>query len=61
MDATYPHHLHSVLVSRYRPGMAYGKHVDAPIMGSQVRYRTDKALTLLRNDPTDYEGGEWSI
>jgi PKHD-type hydroxylase len=61
MDAVYPHHLHSVLVSRYTPGMAYGKHVDAPIMGSQVRYRTDLSLTLFLNEPTDYEGGELSI
>ena len=60
-EAVYPHHLHSALVSRYTPGMAYGKHVDGAIMGSKARYRTDLSFTLFLNEPSDYDGGELSI
>jgi len=61
VEAVYPYHIHSCLVSRYTPGMAYGKHVDAAIMGSKARYRTDLSFTLFLNEPGDYDGGELSI
>jgi PKHD-type hydroxylase len=57
-EATYPKQLHSVLVSRYRPGMAYGLHVDNALMGGDVLSRTDLSLTLFLNEPDEYEGGE---
>jgi PKHD-type hydroxylase len=61
MDATYPQQLHSMLVSRYRPGMSYGKHVDSALMGKPIRLRTDLSLTLFLNEPEDYDGGELAI
>lgn len=46
------------LFSRYADGMAYGTHVDDPIMGGQ---RTDLSFTLFLSDPASYEGGELVI
>jgi PKHD-type hydroxylase len=60
-QATYPRQLHSVLVSKYTPGMAYGKHVDGALMGSPVPMRTDLSLTLFLSEPDEYEGGELAI
>ncbi len=57
-EATYPRHLHSVMVSRYGPGMAYGAHVDNALMGDETVWRTDLSLTLFLNAPEDYDGGE---
>ena len=59
--ATYPQQLHSVLVSRYRPGMEYGWHVDEAVMGDAVPWRSDLSLTLFLNAPADYDGGELSL
>jgi PKHD-type hydroxylase len=42
------------LVSRYKPGMSYGTHVDDPMMGG---IRTDLSFTLFLSDPASYEGG----
>ncbi len=57
-EATCPRQLHSVMVSRYGPGMAYGAHVDNALMGEQTAWRTDLSLTLFLNAPEDYDGGE---
>ncbi|MCZ7676031.1 MAG: Fe2+-dependent dioxygenase [Roseovarius sp.] len=43
-----------MLVSRYRPGMEYGTHVDDPIMQGA---RTDLSFTLPLSATTDYAGG----
>ncbi|SLN53011.1 Fe2+-dependent dioxygenase [Roseisalinus antarcticus] len=43
-----------MLLSRYRSGMAYGLHVDDPIMQGQ---RTDLSFTLPLSDPAEYDGG----
>ena len=43
-DATYPKQLHSVLVSRYRPGMAYGLHVDNRLLQSGMQVLLRHAL-----------------
>ena len=59
--AVYPKQLHSTLVSRYRPGMAYGAHVDSALMGDATLWRTDLSLTLFLNDPADYDGGELAL
>jgi PKHD-type hydroxylase len=57
-NATYPKQLHSVLISRYRPGMAYGPHVDNALTGGQVLWRTDLSLTLFLNQPNEYQDGD---
>ena len=43
------------LLSRYRGGMAYGTHVDDPVMNGS---RTDLSFTLSLSDPDSYTGGE---
>jgi PKHD-type hydroxylase len=59
--AIYPKQLHSTLVSRYRPGMEYGAHVDAALMGDATLFRTDVSLTLFLNEPAEYDGGELAL
>ncbi len=44
-----------MLVSRYSPGMHYGRHVDNALMGGT---RTDMSFTLFLSDPASYDGGE---
>jgi PKHD-type hydroxylase len=56
--AALPKSLVKMLVSRYRPGMAYGTHVDEPIM---LGVRTDLSFTLFLSEPSAYEGGELVI
>ncbi len=41
--------------SRYRDRMAYGAHIDAPMMGE---IRSDVSFTLFLADPSEYDGGE---
>ncbi|GAB3510020.1 Fe2+-dependent dioxygenase [Pseudoxanthomonas daejeonensis] len=58
MSLAQPRRLATILVSRYEPGMAYGSHVDAPIMGEPNHVRSDVSFTLFLNEPDTYEGGE---
>ena len=53
-----PVHAASPLYARYRPGMAYGDHLDDPIMGTEVLYRSDVAVTVFLSAPEAYDGGE---
>src|SRR5687767_14818567 len=59
--AAQPRKLASMLVSRYRPGMAYGLHVDAPIMSTPNHIRSDVSFTLFLDEPDTYDGGELAI
>ena len=53
--AVRPKQIHSMLLSRYDPGMEYGRHTDNALMG---QYRSDVSFTVFLSDPTTYEGGE---
>ncbi len=52
--AANPKSFVKLMVSRYRPGMAYGTHVDDALMGG---IRTDLSFTLFLAEPDTYEGG----
>ena len=57
-----PLHVASPLYVRYRPGMAYGEHLDDPVMGADgVKFRSDVAVTVFLNEPAGYDGGELVI
>lgn len=56
--AVRPKHIHSVLLSRYTAGMAYGRHTDNALMGA---YRSDVSFTLFLNAPEAYDGGDLVI
>lgn len=48
-----------VMFNRYDVGMQYGRHVDAPVMGSlDGAVRSDVAITLFLSDPKSYTGGD---
>jgi PKHD-type hydroxylase len=52
--AAQPKLIIRTLVSRYKPGMSYGTHVDEPLMAG---IRTDLSFTLFLSDPKTYDGG----
>jgi PKHD-type hydroxylase len=58
VSAARPKAFVKTLVSRYRPGMHYGTHVDDALMGG---IRTDMSFTLFLSDPKTYDGGELVI
>lgn len=56
-QSTIPRTIQRPLISRYLPGMAYGRHVDDALMGGERQHRTDLSVTVFLNAPDDYEGG----
>ncbi|MEZ5833608.1 MAG: Fe2+-dependent dioxygenase [Dongiaceae bacterium] len=60
--ATLPKRIRPPLISRYRQGMAYGKHVDNALMGPKMaRERSDVSITVFISDIDEYDGGELVI
>src|SRR5262245_44266611 len=60
--AALPKRIRPPLISRYRPGMAYGKHVDNALMGPKAaRDRSDVSVTVFISDIHEYDGGELII
>lgn len=60
--AALPQQIIGPTVSRYRPGMHYGMHVDDALMGPPDHlYRSDVSFTVFINEPQEYEGGELFI
>jgi PKHD-type hydroxylase len=56
--ATRPKAIVGPLFSRYRPGHAYGLHVDNALIDG---VRTDVSFTLFLSDPEAYDGGDLVI
>ncbi len=56
-----PRLIQTPMISRYRAGMNYGRHVDDALMGGQRKTRTDVSVTVFLSDPGDYDGGELLI
>jgi len=56
-----PRRIMSPILSRYRPGMRYGDHMDNVIMGGSNPFRVDCSITIFLADPATYDGGELVI
>ena len=55
MAAAQPKTFCRTMLSRYEQGMAYGVHIDDPLIGGS---RADVSFTLFLSPPGSYEGGE---
>jgi len=62
LQAAMPAKICAPIYARYVTGMAYGGHIDDPIMGPpDERYRSDISISIFLNGPQEYEGGELCI
>jgi PKHD-type hydroxylase len=55
--AVLPRRFAPPLFARYEPGMAFGTHMDNPLMGPD-HMRADVSVTIFLAEPEDYDGGE---
>jgi len=60
-SAAMPYKIAAPYYAQYSEGMAYGNHVDDPIMGQDALYRSDLSITIFLNNPDEYDGGELAI
>ncbi len=61
-DFAFPVTIAPPFLTRYRPGMKYGKHTDAAFLRSpQGDLRSDLSCTVFLSNPEDYEGGSLHI
>jgi PKHD-type hydroxylase len=61
ISAALPQRVFPPLFNCYRPGMAFGAHVDnavRQVSGTPYRLRTDLSTTLFLSRPEEYDGGE---
>src|SRR5260221_12742598 len=57
-DFAFPVTIAPPLLTRYRPGMKYGKHSDAAFLRlPEGELRSDISCTIFLGDPDDYDGG----
>lgn len=59
-DAILPRYVTPPIMSLYREGMHYGRHLDLA-MAQQNRLRSDISMTLFLSDLGSYEGGALEI
>lgn len=55
--AVLPRRFAPPLFARYEPSMAFGTHMDSPLMGPE-HLRSDVSVTVFLSDPDSYDGGE---
>lgn len=60
-SAAMPYKVAAPRYARYTEGMAYGNHVDDPVMGQNGLYRSDLSITIFLNTLDEYDGGELAI
>ena len=57
-----PHKIAEPYYASYCEGDYYGDHTDNPVMGQTPHlYRSDIAITIFLNHPSEYQGGELLI
>lgn len=60
--AVLPRSILPMIFCRYLEGMAYGEHLDLPVMGMQTGpLRTDMSMTIWLSPKDSYDGGELTM